>query len=99
MKYLSRRAFRRALEDRLRTISIQSGAPLMRLRKMVAFDRFLARLLPYQPDQWVVKGGLALQLRLGNRARTTKDMDMLVIAQSQGVYPALRSAAASVTIC
>ncbi|MCJ7533460.1 MAG: nucleotidyl transferase AbiEii/AbiGii toxin family protein [Anaerolineales bacterium] len=99
MKYSSGSDFRRALEDRLRTISIQSGAPLVRLRKMVAFDRFLARLLRYQPDKWVVKGGLALQLRLGDRARTTKDMDILVIPQSQGVYPALRSAAASVTIC
>jgi hypothetical protein len=93
MKYSSGGAFRRALEDRLRTIIIQSGAPLVRIRKMVTFDRFLARLLRYQPDQWVVKGGLGLQLRLGDRARTTKDMDMLVVAQSQGVYPALRSAA------
>ena len=94
MKYSSGGAFRRALEDRLRTINIQSGAPLVRIRKMVTFDRFLARLLRYQPDQWVVKGGLALQLRLGDRARTTKDMDMLVIPQPQGVYPALRSAGA-----
>jgi len=79
MKYSSSGAFRRALEDCLRTINIQSGAPLVRIRKMVTFDRFLARLLRYQPDQWVVKGGLALQLRLGDRARTTKDMDMLVV--------------------
>lgn len=41
MKYLSGGAFRRALEDRLRSMSIQRGIPLVRLRKMVAFDRFL----------------------------------------------------------
>ena len=38
--------------------------PLVRLRKLVAFDRFLARLALAQPDAWILKGGLALQLRL-----------------------------------
>lgn len=78
MKYESSAAFRRALEDRLRAQSIASGVPLVRLRKMVVFDRFLARLIVSQPDTWVLKGGLALQLRLGNRARTTKDIDLLL---------------------
>ena len=72
MKYGSSASFRRALEDRLRTQSLQTGAPLVRLRKMVVFDRFLVRLIHDQPDAWVLKGGLALQLRLGNQARTTK---------------------------
>jgi hypothetical protein len=31
---------------------------------MIAFDRFLARLFQEQPDKWVVKGGLALQLQM-----------------------------------
>lgn len=66
--------------------------PLVRLRKMVAFERFLARLFSLQPDKWFLKGGLALQLRLGIRARTTKDMDMLTIAESQKIYQALRNA-------
>ena len=94
MKYTSGGAFRRALEERLRTTSIQRGVSLVRLRKMVAFDRFLARLIRYQPDQWVVKGGLALQLRLRERARTTKDIDVRVITQIQAVYPALKTAGA-----
>jgi hypothetical protein len=93
MKYQSGGAFRRALEERLRAISLQSGTALMRLRKTVAFDRFLARLMQYQPDQWVVKGGLALQLRLKDRARTTKDMDLSVFTPQQGVYPSLKNAA------
>ena len=71
MKYDSGSAFRRALEDRLRTHSLHSGIPLLRLRKMVAFDRFLARLLQHQPEGWILKGGLALQLRLGTETRTT----------------------------
>jgi hypothetical protein len=43
---------------------------------MVAFDRFLARLGKKEPEAWTVKGGFALQLRLGDRARTTKDIDV-----------------------
>jgi hypothetical protein len=78
MTYLSSTAFRRALEDRLQTQSTHGAVALNRLRKMVAFDRFLARLLAAQSDTWMLKGGLALQLRLGDRARTTKDMDILL---------------------
>lgn len=94
MKYNSASAFRRALEDRLRQQSLHSGVPLVRLRKMIAFDRFLARLVQAQPGQWVVKGGLALQLRVGERARTTKDMDLLMLDQQPEVYPRLREAGA-----
>ncbi len=92
MKYNSGAAFRRALEDRLRKQSFQSGVPLARMRKMIAFDRFLARLLVEQPEEWVVKGGLALQLRLGERARTTKDIDLLLLVQLQEIFPRLREA-------
>jgi hypothetical protein len=92
MKYQSSGAFRRALEERLRTQSLRSGAPLVRLRKMVAFDRFLARLLRAQPGDWIVKGGLALQLRLGSRARTTKDIDVLSLSQPGEITRQLREA-------
>lgn len=92
MKYQSGGDFRRALEKRLRDQSVESGIALVRLRKMVAFDRFLARLTLAQPDRWVLKGGLALQLRLGDRARTTKDLDVLAFAQAQDVTQALREA-------
>ncbi len=85
MRYENGAAFRRALEDRLRTLSLSSGIPLVRLRKMVAFDRFLARLVYEQPDAWILKGGLALQFRLGDRARTTKDMDLLLISPSSAI--------------
>jgi len=81
MKYESGSAFRRALEDRLRSINLKTGVPLVRLRKMVAFDRFLARLATLQPESWLLKGGFALQLRLGDKARTTKDIDLLVFAE------------------
>jgi predicted nucleotidyltransferase component of viral defense system len=40
------------------------------------FERLLARLHAVAPDAWVLKGGFALELRLGARARTTKDIDV-----------------------
>jgi hypothetical protein len=46
---------------------------------MVAFERFLARLGKKDPEAWIVKGGFALQLRLGERARTTKDIDVSAV--------------------
>jgi len=78
VRYQTSAAFRRALEDRLRTQSREPGTPLVRLRKAVAFERFLARLMSDQPGGWLLKGGLALQWRLGTLARTTKDLDMML---------------------
>jgi len=79
MRYKTATAFRRALEDRLRQQSLESGQALTRLRKMVVFERFLARLAKEDPEAWIVKGGFALQLRLGERARTTKDIDVSAV--------------------
>jgi hypothetical protein len=78
MNYTSGRAFRQALETRLRQQSQQTATPLVRLRKLVAFDRLLARLALSQPESWLLKGGLALQLRLAEKARLTKDVDLLL---------------------
>lgn len=80
MKYNSGAAFRQALEERLRRQAQETGLPLARLRKMAAFERFLARLVADQPEAWVLKGGLALQVRLGLRARATQDVDLLLTA-------------------
>jgi len=93
MKYRSGGAFRQALEDRLRSQSVQEGIPLVRLRKAVVFERFLARLMLAQPGAWLLKGGLALQWRLGNVARTTQDVDLLLTRPEQDVHAALVRAA------
>lgn len=92
MKYQTGGAFRRALEDRLLANSKGSGVPLIRLRKMVAFDRFLARLKHSYPNQWFLKGGYALQLRLGSRARTTVDIDILMVSNQNSLYDILLKA-------
>lgn len=76
MKYETAEAFRTALEQRLKNEAEASGVALMRLRKRVAFERFLARLTAAEPGGWVLKGAFALELRLGLRTRTTKDIDL-----------------------
>ena len=75
MKYRTSAAFRTALEARLKAAQ-HDGVGLARLRKRVVFERLLARLHAVAPDAWVLKGGFALELRLGSQARTTKDIDV-----------------------
>jgi predicted nucleotidyltransferase component of viral defense system len=76
VKYETAEAFRTALEQRLKNEAEASGMALMRLRKRVAFERFLARLAASESGGWVLKGAFALELRLGLRTRTTKDIDL-----------------------
>jgi hypothetical protein len=76
MKYRDATAFRQALQQRLKDRADGDGALLVRTRKRVAFDRLLARLLAVAREQWLLKGGFALDLRLAMRARTTKDVDI-----------------------
>lgn len=76
MRYANSVAFRAALEQRLLNRSRETGESLVRLRKTVVFERLLARLVVVAPNRWVLKGALALDFRLGARARTTKDMDL-----------------------
>ncbi|WP_159097709.1 MULTISPECIES: nucleotidyl transferase AbiEii/AbiGii toxin family protein [unclassified Actinomyces] len=44
--------------------------------KRFAFQRLLARFAT--DPRWVLKGGYAMELRLGLHARTTKDLDLVV---------------------
>lgn len=93
MIYQSGDAFRQALERRLITKSRQDDIPLSWLRKMVAFDRFLTRLVKDRPEDWLLKGGMALQLRLGMTARTTKDLDLLMAEDEPDIQEELVRAA------
>ncbi len=76
MRYQSPAALRQALEERLKQREQQMGEPLIRLRKRVVFERCMARLQREEHSPWVLKGGFALELRLGERARMTKDLDL-----------------------
>lgn len=78
MRYRADADFRKALEDRLRRRAEGEGEPLIRLRKRLVFERCMVRLQTNKNSPWVLKGGFALELRLGNRARMTKDLDLTV---------------------
>jgi len=85
--YSTAGAFRRALEERLKTASLTDQIDLNRLRRQVSFDRLLARLFREEPAPWVLKGGYALELRF-KAARSTVDIDLTlqrVAATSSGV--------------
>lgn len=70
-------AFERALSTRLLALARDTGMTHGQLRREVAYDRFLARLQAAAPGQWLLKGGVALDLRFARReARRTKDVDI-----------------------
>jgi hypothetical protein len=83
MRYLSAAAFRKGLEDRLGNQSRATSVEVDRLRRRVIFERLLARLARSDDADWVLKGGMALEVRLGNRARATRDLDLAL----RGVVP------------
>lgn len=68
-------SFRQSLETRLQEISKKTGIDLQRVRRKVAFERFLVRLFAMQPYPWILKGGYSLEIRLG-MSRATKDLDL-----------------------
>lgn len=76
MSYPDAASFRQALEQRLKNQAADTGLGLTRLRKRVAFEAFLRRLLIAAPGRWVLKGALALDLRLDTPTRPTKDIDL-----------------------
>jgi hypothetical protein len=76
MRYRTPEAFRAALDQRLKNEAATAGVALMRLRKRVAFERFLARLSAAESEGWMLTGAFALDLRLGLGTRTTKDIDL-----------------------
>jgi hypothetical protein len=84
-------SFKAALEQRLRDRSAGSGGELQRLRQLVVFDRFLARLFAHEAQSVVLKGGLVLELRLA-RARTTKDIDLRMSGAPDAVLGRLQTA-------
>lgn len=69
--------FRKSLEIRLLKRAQATGIDLQRIRKQVAFERFLARLFKQEHSPWILKGGHALELRL-KIARATQDIDLFV---------------------
>lgn len=99
-RYQTAKAFRAALEERLKQRARAEQLDPMRLRRQVAFDRLLARLFA-APDArdipWLLKGGYTFELRLGGKARATKDLDLSIPdlrRLAPGTYDAARETSA-----
>lgn len=69
-----------SLTQRLRNEAATLGVPVLRARQQHVFACLLARLA--NDPAWTLKGGFALELRLGLRARATKDLDLVLAAPS-----------------
>lgn len=93
MRYRTQEAFRAALDQRLKNDAATQGVALMRLRKRVAFERFLARVSAVEAADWVLKGAFALDVRLGLATRATKDIDLGLGADEEAATAHLRRAA------
>jgi hypothetical protein len=76
VNYETAQAFRMALEQRLLSRSKATKVSLDRLRRRVVFERIVSRLQVAEPGVWVLKGGMALEVRLLDEARLTKDIDL-----------------------
>lgn len=93
MRYRDAAAFRQALEQRLNARAAGDGARIARDRKRVAVERLLVRLDVIASDRWLLKGGFALDLRLAEKARATRDVDIEWQADEAELIEALIDAA------
>ena len=82
--YASGSAFRIALEARLKDRATAEDIDLQRLRRRVAFDRFLSRLAMQDRERWALKGGYALEIQL-DIARSTRDLDLVLRTSPEDV--------------
>ena len=76
-------ALRISIEQRLANLAAERKVSVDRLRRHFAFQRILVRLSA--DENWVLKGGFALEVRLGLDARATKDLDLAMLVDLDGL--------------
>jgi len=75
-RYATPEAFRRALDDRLKTAAAARGRDVNLMRRQFLLQRYLARVFHDPASPWVLKGGTGLLVRLPG-ARHSQDIDLL----------------------
>jgi hypothetical protein len=93
MALITPHQFRTSVDDRLRREARALGRPFNRCLNLLVMERFVARLVAAGPSAFLLKGGLALELRLA-RARTTRDIDILARGAPDEAEALLHQAAA-----
>ncbi|MGL5867051.1 MAG: nucleotidyl transferase AbiEii/AbiGii toxin family protein [Dermatophilaceae bacterium] len=63
-----------SVNDRIRLAAAERGVDANRLRRALVFQRMLVRLAPHG---LILKGGFCLEARLADRARATRDIDLV----------------------
>jgi len=91
-RYATIAAFDAALRAKLMA-QVSAQRTYQDLRKELAFDRVLARLVLAAPDSWLLKGAVALEYRL-DLARATSDIDISARVGLEEMAQALEDAAA-----
>jgi hypothetical protein len=89
---------RRALEQRLRNV-IADTQLQQRTRRQLGYVALAAALMRHTRDQhddplFLIKGGVAVELLLGLRARATKDLDATARLAGEEIAPRLHAALA-----
>jgi hypothetical protein len=84
--------FRASVDARLRGEAALQGRSLNRVRTLLVMERFLVRMVAVAPDAFLLKGGLALELRLAH-SRTTGDIDVLARRLAEDAEELVRRAA------
>lgn len=74
-EYATPAGFRAAVEATLRDRARRLGVPAYIIRRQAALERLIVRLTKVAPDRWALKGGMALETRLGEHARVSVDLD------------------------
>ncbi len=88
--YATPSAFKAALEARIKATAPKSE-DISRYRQLRIYDRFLARIFDHFGDRVVLKGGIAMELRLEN-ARHTQDLDLGLFGSPNDLLLELRRA-------
>ena len=81
-RYASPGAFRRALDDRLKTTAKRLGLPVNTLRRQFVLECYLARLFALPDRGWLLKGGTGLIARIPG-ARHSRDLDLCQTASGR----------------
>lgn len=87
-----------SLEQRLRNI-VEDGTLQLRTRRQIGYMAVIAALAAHARDGegkplFAIRGGVAIELLMGLRARTTKDLDAAVRTVAEEIEPRLRDALA-----
>jgi hypothetical protein len=91
MAVITPQQFRASVDARLAAVATSTGRTINRTRNLLVMERFLVRMVAVAPGGFVLKGGLALELRLA-RARTTADVDVLARGMSDAAGDILTAA-------